>query len=69
MSSHVSQITAVRAGDYECQSGANVTVTNARCNATIPAGGDASSGFQGSRTSSDAAPTAFTLNRAAYTTG
>ena len=31
-------------------------------NGTIPAGGSTSLGFQGAWTSSDAAPTAFTVN-------
>jgi hypothetical protein len=41
----------------------------AGCNATIPAGGNTSLGFQGSRTSDDAALTAFTLDGAICTTG
>ncbi len=49
------------------QSGENVTVTNASYNGSIPAGGSTSAGFQGTWTSSDAAPTAFTLNGAACT--
>jgi hypothetical protein len=44
------------------QSGANVTIKNASYNATIPAGGMTSLGFQGTWTASDAAPTAFTVN-------
>jgi len=44
------------------QSGENVTITNASYNATIAAGANTSLGFQGTWTSSDAAPTAFTLN-------
>jgi poly(3-hydroxybutyrate) depolymerase len=46
------------------QSGENVTITNASHNGAIPPGGTASLGFQGTWTSSDAAPTAFTLNGA-----
>jgi Cellulose binding domain len=34
-------------------------------NGTLPAGGSASLGFQGTWTTSDAAPTAFTVNGAA----
>ena len=44
------------------QSGAAVTLTNASYNGAIAAGGNTSIGFQGTWTSSDAAPTAFTLN-------
>lgn len=39
-----------------------MTITNASYNATIAAGANTSLGFQGTWTSSDAAPTAFTLN-------
>ena len=49
------------------QSGENVTITNASYNGTIPAGGSASLGFQGTWTSSNAAPTSFTLNGATCT--
>jgi O-glycosyl hydrolase len=49
------------------QSGANVTVTNASYNGAIAAGGSASFGFQGTFTSSDAAPTAFSVNGTACT--
>jgi len=49
------------------QSGENVTVTNASYNATIAAGGSASLGFQGTWTSSDAAPTSFAVNGTACT--
>jgi hypothetical protein len=45
-----------------------VTVTNASYNGTIAAGGSTSIGFQGTWTSSDAAPTAFTLNGGNCTT-
>jgi len=44
------------------QSGENVTITNASYNATIAAGGNTSLGFQGTWTTSDAAPTSFTVN-------
>jgi O-glycosyl hydrolase len=44
------------------QSGENVTITNASYNGTIPASGSTSLGFQGTWTSSDAAPTTFTIN-------
>jgi poly(3-hydroxybutyrate) depolymerase len=44
------------------QNGENVTITNASYNGTIPAGGSVSLGFQGTWTSNDTAPTAFTLN-------
>ncbi|NUQ98993.1 MAG: hypothetical protein HOY79_21370 [Streptomyces sp.] len=44
------------------QSGTKVTATNADYNAAIPAGGNTSFGFQGTFTSSDTSPTAFTLN-------
>jgi hypothetical protein len=48
-------------GSYT-QSGATVSVTNASYNGAVAAGGTASFGFQGTWTSSDAAPTAFTVN-------
>lgn len=44
------------------QSGAAVTATNLSYNATIPPGGSTSFGFQGTWTSNDSSPTAFTLN-------
>jgi endo-1,4-beta-xylanase len=44
------------------QSGEALTLTNASYNGAIAAGGNTSIGFQGTWTSSDAAPTAFTLN-------
>ena len=44
------------------QSGENVSIGNESYNASIPAGGSTQLGFQGTWTSSDAAPTAFTLN-------
>jgi O-glycosyl hydrolase len=46
------------------QSGATVSIVNASYNATIAAGSSVSLGFQGTWTSSDAAPAAFTLNGA-----
>jgi cellulase/cellobiase CelA1 len=46
------------------QSGANVSIANASYNATIAAGSSVSLGFQGTWTSSDAPPAAFTLNGA-----
>ena len=46
----------------ETQSGANVTITNESYNGSDPGGQSTSLGFQGTWTSSDAAPTAFTLN-------
>ncbi|MGH3122805.1 MAG: cellulose binding domain-containing protein, partial [Streptosporangiaceae bacterium] len=46
------------------QSGANVSIANAGYNGTIAAGSSVSLGFQGTWTSSDAAPAAFTLNGA-----
>jgi O-glycosyl hydrolase len=49
------------------QSGENVTVTNASYNGAIAAGGSTSFGFQGTFTSSDAAPTAFSVNGTACT--
>jgi poly(hydroxyalkanoate) depolymerase family esterase len=52
----------------ESQSGEAVTLTSASYNAAIAVGGNTSVGFQGTWTSSDAVPTAFTLNGAACTT-
>jgi len=49
------------------QSGEKVTITNESYNATIPASGSATMGFQGTWTSSDASPTSFTVNGAACT--
>jgi acetylxylan esterase len=49
------------------QSGENVTITNASYNGAIGAGGSTSIGFQGTWTSSDAAPTSFSVNGAACT--
>jgi len=50
------------------QSGENVTITNAIYNGSIAAGANTSVGFQGTWASSDAVPTAFTLNGASCTT-
>jgi O-glycosyl hydrolase len=50
------------------QSGENVSITNASYNGTIAPGGTASPGFQGTWTTSDAPPAAFTLNGTACTT-
>jgi endo-1,4-beta-xylanase len=50
------------------QSGQNVTITNASYNGAIAPGGNTSAGFQGTWTTSDATPTAFTLNGAICTT-
>ncbi len=44
------------------QTGASVSATNTGYNATIPAGGSQSFGFQGSWASSAASPTAFSVN-------
>ena len=52
----------------ESQSGENVTITNESYNATIAAGSSTSLGFQGTWTSSDASPTAFSVNGTACTT-
>ncbi|WP_175609304.1 cellulose binding domain-containing protein, partial [Streptacidiphilus griseoplanus] len=51
------------------QSGRAVTATNADYNATIAPGGTTSFGFQGTYTSNDSVPTAFTLNGTDCTTG
>jgi Glycosyl hydrolase family 48/Cellulose binding domain/Putative Ig domain len=50
------------------QSGENVTITNESYNATIAAGSSTSLGFQGTWTTSDATPTAFSVNGIACTT-
>ncbi|HEX4703096.1 MAG TPA: endo-1,4-beta-xylanase [Pseudonocardiaceae bacterium] len=47
------------------QAGAAVTATNLSYNATIAPGGNTSWGFQGTWTSNDAAPTAFSVNGSA----
>ena len=49
------------------QSGENVTATNAGYDASINPGGTVSIGFQGTWTSSDAAPSSFNLNGTACT--
>jgi hypothetical protein len=46
----------------ESQSGENVSITNESYNAGIPAEGSTSLGFQGTWSTSDAAPTSFTVN-------
>ncbi|WP_424531360.1 GH12 family glycosyl hydrolase domain-containing protein [Sphaerisporangium viridialbum] len=51
------------------QSGAAVTAKNVAHNGSIPAGGNTSFGFQGTWGSSDASPTAYTLNGSACTLG
>jgi len=51
------------------QSGTTVTATNVSYNATIPPGGNATFGVQGTWTASDAAPTTFTLNGTACSAG
>jgi Glycosyl hydrolase family 12/Cellulose binding domain len=53
-------------GSYT-QSGEQVTVTNESYNGTIAPGGSVTVGFTGTYTSSDASPTAFTLNGSACT--
>ena len=55
------KITSAWSG-VESQSGENVTITNESYNATIPASGSTSLGFQGTWTSSDASPTSFAVN-------
>jgi hypothetical protein len=52
----------------ESQSGEAVTITNESYNGTIAAGGSTSLGFQGTWSTSDAAPTAFTVNGNSCTT-
>jgi acetylxylan esterase len=54
-------------GTYS-QSGEAVTLTNASYNGAIAVNGSVTVGFQGTWTSSDAVPTAFTLNGATCTT-
>ncbi len=49
------------------QSGESATLTNASYNGAIAPGGSVTVGFQGTWTSSDAAPTSFTLNGATCT--
>jgi O-glycosyl hydrolase len=55
------QITDAWNGQYS-QSGENVTIANESYNGTIAAGGSTSLGFQGTWSTSDASPTAFTVN-------
>ena len=50
------------------QSGENVSITNASYNGSIAPGSSVSIGFQGTWTSSDAAPASFTLNTATCAT-
>jgi hypothetical protein len=52
----------------ESQSGENVTISNESYNGAIAAGGSISLGFQGTWSTSDAAPTAFTVNGNSCTT-
>ena len=51
------------------QSGSQVTLTNAAYNAVLSPGATVTAGFNGSHTGSNPAPTAFTLNGAACTSG
>lgn len=55
------KITNARSGTVT-QTGAAVSITNASYNGAIAPGSSVSPGFQGTWTSSDAAPTAFTVN-------
>ncbi|MFF5105435.1 cellulase family glycosylhydrolase [Streptomyces sp. NPDC000134] len=56
-------------GGTPAQSGASVTVAAAPYTSTIPAGGSVTVGFIGTKQSTNPAPTAFTLNGTACTTG
>ena len=56
-------------GGTVSQSGAQVTVTNASYNASLPTGGSASFGFNGAAGSSNPVPASFTLNGTACTGG
>jgi endo-1,4-beta-xylanase len=49
------------------QSGKNVSITNASYNASIPANGSTTLGFQGTWTSNNTSPTSFTVNGATCT--
>jgi hypothetical protein len=49
-------------GSTTSQNGNSVTATNVGYNATIPAGGNTSFGFQGTWSSNDSNPTVFKLN-------
>ena len=51
------------------QSGAKVTAVNLGYNGAVPAGGSTSFGFQGTWSSSNASPTAFSVNGNACTVG
>ncbi len=51
------------------QTGSSVTATNMSYNASIPPGGNAQFGFQGTWTANDGNPTAFTLNGSACAAG
>jgi hypothetical protein len=51
------------------QSGSSVTAKNVSFNGALPPGGNASFGFQGTWSSSNPAPTAFSLNGTACATG
>jgi endoglucanase len=51
------------------QSGENVTATNLNYNGSVPAGGSASFGFQGTWTTSNSSPAAFTVNGTTCTVG
>ena len=61
-------ITQLWNGSYT-QSGAQVTVANASYNASIPTGGNAGFGFNGTWTGSNQAPTSFALNGVTCTGG
>ena len=52
----------------ESQNGEAVTITNESYNGAIPAGSSTTLGFQGTWTTSDATPTAFSVNGTACTT-
>ncbi|MER8007014.1 cellulase family glycosylhydrolase [Streptomyces sp. NPDC094149] len=56
-------------GGTATQSGGAVTVTPASYTTTIPAGGSVTVGFIASKSSTNTAPTAFTLNGSTCTTG
>jgi len=51
------------------QRGANVTAVNMGYNGTVPAGGSTSFGFQGTWSSSNTPPAAFSVNCKACTIG
>jgi mannan endo-1,4-beta-mannosidase len=56
-------------GGTPTQNGASVTVASASYTSTVPVGGSVTVGFTGTRLTANTAPTAFTLNGAACTTG